>query len=108
MQLLGNFFPFSLGLCCASWFNESAGIPLKATASWPSPGVRWPWSISARAASSRIRGANGAMFGANNGSLGFMHENLFDLSAESSDVIAQLRCTPVSSTGLRFGSAYDD
>src|ERR1019366_7418689 len=38
-------------------------------------------------------------FGANNGILGIIQEDLFDLGAESFDTITQLRCTPSSAIG---------
>lgn len=39
------------------------------------------------------------LFGANNGLLGIIQEDLFDLGAESFDTITQLRCTPSSAIG---------
>ena len=39
------------------------------------------------------------LFGANNGLLGIVQEDLFDLGAESFDTITQLRCTPSSAIG---------
>ena len=39
------------------------------------------------------------LFGANNGILGIVQEDLFDLAAESSQTIAGLRCTPSSAIG---------
>lgn len=39
------------------------------------------------------------LFGANNGLLGILQEDLFDLDAESFDTITQLRCTPSSAIG---------
>lgn len=47
----------------------------------------------------RHRGVIAKLFGANNGILGIVQEDLFDLGAESSDTIAQLRCTPSSAIG---------
>ena len=41
----------------------------------------------------------GKLFGANNGILGIVQEDLFDLDAESSDTIAMLRCTPSAAIG---------
>ena len=43
--------------------------------------------------------AIGRLFGANNGILGIVQEDLFDLGAESSDAIAMLRCTPSAAIG---------
>jgi ATP-dependent phosphofructokinase / diphosphate-dependent phosphofructokinase len=40
-----------------------------------------------------------AIYGANNGILGIVEEDLFDLRAESADIIEQLRCTPSSAIG---------
>jgi 6-phosphofructokinase len=39
------------------------------------------------------------IYGANNGILGIVQEDLFDLRAESADTIEQLRCTPSSAIG---------
>src|SRR5437868_7653847 len=39
------------------------------------------------------------LFGANNGLLGIVQEDLFDLRAESADTVEQLRCTPSSLIG---------
>lgn len=39
------------------------------------------------------------IYGANNGILGIVQEDLFDLGAESYDTIANLRCTPSSAIG---------
>src|SRR5262245_13627590 len=39
------------------------------------------------------------VFGANDGILGIVQENLFDLRAESADTIEQLRCTPSAAIG---------
>jgi ATP-dependent phosphofructokinase / diphosphate-dependent phosphofructokinase len=39
------------------------------------------------------------LFGANNGLLGIIQEDLFDLGAESFDTVTQLRCTPSSAIG---------
>jgi 6-phosphofructokinase 1 len=41
----------------------------------------------------------GQVFGANNGILGIIQENLFDLGAEAADTIEMLRCTPSSAIG---------
>ncbi len=41
----------------------------------------------------------GQILGANNGILGLAHEDLFDLGAESSDTIAELRRTPSAAIG---------
>jgi 6-phosphofructokinase 1 len=41
----------------------------------------------------------GDLYGANNGILGLVHEDLFDLGAESADTIAGLRATPSSAVG---------
>src|SRR5262249_36992638 len=43
--------------------------------------------------------AVGDLYGANNGILGIVHEDLFDLRAESADTIAGLRYTPSSAIG---------
>jgi ATP-dependent phosphofructokinase / diphosphate-dependent phosphofructokinase len=43
--------------------------------------------------------AVGDLFGANNGILGIVHEDLFDLRAESADTIEGLRTTPSSAVG---------
>src|SRR5262245_15349638 len=40
-----------------------------------------------------------AIYGANNGILGVVQEDLFDLRAESADTIEQLRCTPSAAIG---------
>src|SRR5436309_8843853 len=40
-----------------------------------------------------------SIFGANNGILGIIHEDLFDLGAESPDTIGDLRRTPSSAIG---------
>src|SRR5262245_56484229 len=40
-----------------------------------------------------------AIYGANNGLLGIVHEDLFDLRAESSAALEQLRCTPSAAVG---------
>src|SRR5262245_18670806 len=47
----------------------------------------------------RDRDAIRHIFGANNGILGIIHEDLFDLGAESADTIEGLRCTPASAIG---------
>jgi 6-phosphofructokinase 1 len=39
------------------------------------------------------------VYGANNGLLGIVHEDLFDLRAEAADAIEQLRCTPSAAIG---------
>src|SRR5947199_6867841 len=39
------------------------------------------------------------LYGANNGILGIVQEDLFDLRAESADTIEQLRCTPSAAIG---------
>src|SRR5262249_56421412 len=39
------------------------------------------------------------LYGANNGLLGLVQEDLFDLRAESADTVEQLRCTPSSLIG---------
>src|SRR5262245_9915717 len=39
------------------------------------------------------------IYGANNGILGIVQEDLFDLRAESADTIEQLRCTPSAAIG---------
>jgi len=41
----------------------------------------------------------GNLYGANNGILGIVQEDLFDLGAESYDTIANLRCTPSAAIG---------
>jgi 6-phosphofructokinase 1 len=43
--------------------------------------------------------AIGALYGANNGILGIVQEDLFDLGAEPSDTIEGLRCTPSAAIG---------
>src|SRR5690349_17262855 len=43
--------------------------------------------------------AVGDLYGANNGILGVVHEDLFDLRAESAGTIEQLRCTPSAAVG---------
>ncbi|MCC6420411.1 MAG: 6-phosphofructokinase [Gemmataceae bacterium] len=40
-----------------------------------------------------------AIYGANNGILGIVREDLFDLRAESADTLEQLRCTPSAAVG---------
>src|SRR5690242_6076275 len=45
------------------------------------------------------QGAIEQIYGANNGILGIMQEDLFDLRAESSDTIAGLRSTPSAAIG---------
>jgi 6-phosphofructokinase 1 len=47
----------------------------------------------------RLGDVIGALFGANNGILGIVQEDLFDLGAESADTIESLRCTPSSAIG---------
>ncbi len=47
----------------------------------------------------RQRDAIGNLYGANNGILGIVQEDLFDLGAESADAIALLRATPASAIG---------
>jgi len=47
----------------------------------------------------RHRDAITGLFGANNGILGIVQEDLFDLAAESSDAVALLRSTPSSAIG---------
>ncbi len=39
------------------------------------------------------------VYGANNGILGIVHEDLFDLRAENPDTVEQLRCTPSAAIG---------
>jgi 6-phosphofructokinase 1 len=51
------------------------------------------------------------IYGANNGILGVVEEDLFDLRAESADTIEQLRCTPSSAIGscrYRLGELPQD
>src|ERR1700736_1618029 len=51
------------------------------------------------------------IYGANNGILGIVQEDLFDLRAESADTIEQLRCTPSSAIGscrYKLGDLYKD
>jgi 6-phosphofructokinase 1 len=43
--------------------------------------------------------AIGDLYGANNGILGIVQEDLFDLRAESADTIERLRCTPAAAIG---------
>jgi 6-phosphofructokinase 1 len=45
------------------------------------------------------QGAIPNLYGANNGLLGIVQEDLFDLRAESADTVEQLRCTPSSAIG---------
>src|SRR5262245_19889196 len=45
------------------------------------------------------RDAITGLFGANNGILGIVQEDLFDLGAEAYDTIANLRCTPSAAIG---------
>ena len=47
----------------------------------------------------RQREVIGNLYGANNGILGIVQEDLFDLGAESADAIALLRATPASAIG---------
>ena len=47
----------------------------------------------------RHREVIGDLYGANNGILGIVQEDLFDLGAESADAIALLRATPASAIG---------
>src|SRR6266540_7334097 len=51
------------------------------------------------------------LYGANNGILGIIQEDLFDLRAESADTIEQLRCTPSAAIGscrYRLGDLQAD
>ncbi len=47
----------------------------------------------------RRRDVIAGLFGANNGILGIVQEDLFDMTAESAQTIADLRCTPSSAIG---------
>jgi ATP-dependent phosphofructokinase / diphosphate-dependent phosphofructokinase len=56
-------------------------------------------------------GALRDLYGANNGLLGIVQEDLFDLRAESADTLEQLRCTPsslIGSCNYRLGDLAAD
>jgi ATP-dependent phosphofructokinase / diphosphate-dependent phosphofructokinase len=56
-------------------------------------------------------GAIRDLYGANNGLLGIVQEDLFDLRAESADTVEQLRCTPsslIGSCNYRLGDLAAD
>jgi 6-phosphofructokinase len=59
----------------------------------------------------RHPGAIEELYGANHGILGIVHEDLFDLRAETTDTIEQLRCTPSAAIGscrYKLGDIHKD